>query len=79
MVASSEARFTSDVVLVKSSIRADFKTNDPQGVVLVARDAEAHAPDARPPLARCTEARASQPKQAHVYDQPVRSQISAYV
>ena len=35
VVASSEARFTSDVVLVKCSIRADFKVNDPQGVVLV--------------------------------------------
>ena len=35
VVASSEAKFTSDVVLVKSSVRADFKINDPLGVVLV--------------------------------------------
>lgn len=35
VAASSEARFTSDVVLVKASIRADFKTNDSAGVVLV--------------------------------------------
>jgi HK97 family phage major capsid protein len=35
VVASSEARFTSDVVLVKASIRADFKTNDSKGVRLV--------------------------------------------
>jgi HK97 family phage major capsid protein len=35
VAASSEARFTSDVVLVKASIRAYFKVNDPQGIVLV--------------------------------------------
>ena len=35
VVASSEARFTSDVVLLNASIRCDSKTNDALGVVLV--------------------------------------------